>query len=776
MEELAIHNLVNQYIDDEKKRNDKMRSKSAIYKWINGDVNDEIIAINDEFKRILNKGDKNERKIFTDSINAQFKTSYFQDFLLNKSKPTEDHYKKLLKKCIIHKETIEVFLWGDGDTHEKTIDFFRAFCKNQEREYGKKESIYIPQTKNPAIPNEIKTETLEISGATIINKEFVAKIKEDSYTPEQFYTAMYNDASQWYGVISNYDIPRNVMSKKTELKIESILESFFSESRQVTQKVSLIVNGTGGSGKTTLLRKWAVNFCDESKFRVLWITSFEQFLKGGFDTIQQKSDTNFLVIINDWDHLVLEDPNTTVRKFLNQTSEVNNFRLIIGDRTSNGKIYEDYLIDRNAVFEIDTSENKKIIHEISQKCPQWKRTIEQLSENSTSYESSLYLLLFIIARLNDDEIKYTEKKPADLFIGIIKSDLKIISDEYNGLAKALYYWGCAYAKYKVSISYDTFLEIAHNYQKDVNIKGRFDTLNRNTITHKKLRGLISVNDGLLKFHHDVLADVGINQVALKDLGEFDDIAKLDLLDIITDLENDHSASSFLVNIVEYDEQLFSQEEILKYVEKLINKGNCEEEYMIFLMDYLSGKKLKVLVDFARKLANNNVYSYIFWNLYLVNTDADEYLLLKPKLSFLLDENQIPKQHFLFTNLLLKFFPQELPVKEFISNTLKNLNWTTTDYSIIESCLSRSRDEKLKQEFIEKVLGDHRWKRTNDFRLAIRCLEYISDDAKKIFLEKVMLDDDFMAIKLFYEQYKKYSPKSVIGTLVSKPIKIRKFRK
>ena len=64
MKKLSLLTLVNQYIDDEKKRNKTMRSMSAIYQWIEGDVDDELTAINDEYNLIVEKNDNENFRLF----------------------------------------------------------------------------------------------------------------------------------------------------------------------------------------------------------------------------------------------------------------------------------------------------------------------------------------------------------------------------------------------------------------------------------------------------------------------------------------------------------------------------------------------------------------------------------------------------------------------------------------------------------------------------------------------------------------------------------------
>ena len=145
MEKLSLLDLVKKYIDDEKKRQErdlsitKQNNRRSAWstakrnKWIIGDVNDEITAINDEFNLIIENNDAQVKKIFTHLICSQYKTVSYIDFLFNTSKPFETYYKKLLKKCLINNDTINAFLNPENhsEPNPKTIDFFTAFCKHQ---------------------------------------------------------------------------------------------------------------------------------------------------------------------------------------------------------------------------------------------------------------------------------------------------------------------------------------------------------------------------------------------------------------------------------------------------------------------------------------------------------------------------------------------------------------------------------------------------------------------------------------------------------------------
>ena len=85
--------------------------------------------------------------------------------------------------------------------------------------------------------------------------------------------------------------------------------------------------------------------------------------------------------------------------------------------------------------------------------------------NQTDYTSSLYLILWVIARTYQKEAD--AEKPnikheniAGHFQSIIQSDLRAIEKHYPGLAKMLYYWACIYSECRLYMGFDFFLALA----------------------------------------------------------------------------------------------------------------------------------------------------------------------------------------------------------------------------------------------------------------------------------------------------------------------------
>lgn len=698
MDKLSLLNLVNKYIDDERKRMNNTLSKSARNSWIEGDVKDELTALNDEFKAILNKGDKNERKNFTDSINAQFKTDYFINFLLNTSKHTEDYYKKLLKKCIIHKETIEDFLNPENNStpNPKTVDFFTAFCKNQEREYGEETasgSITRSQRKQPLT---YVTEKFSIAGATIIDEGFFEDIKVQEFSMAEFYTSMYDNDCQWFGVTQGWDVERKNF-KEIKDKIRRVFEF------RRTFKISLVVHGNGGVGKTCFLRRLAKELHKEQSFTILWLNSkTDNFLDQGLKIIEEKQDTNFLIFIEDWDKIFGNKDATVVKKFLEETNDLRNIRIIIGDRN----IDKDYLNFLNNDIEpllLATDENRYIIEKIVEKHTKWREVSQKLFENPENYNTSLFLLLFIIAHINKKEHhgdSYDLSEVQTIFRNIIESDINFIAEQekgrYKGLAKALYYWAFIYAEHKIFISYETFLKLADHFddKDDNSISSFFNRWNADDEILDRLKVYINKNkNGLIQFNHDILVDLGLSKIRFDKWKRFGTKIKLELLDVITDKGDDYSASIFL-NCMFYDKQNIFQtvDEKLHYIKRLVIR-QCKYQYHLNELKKLKPEDNK-LVEMALFLWEHKVYYPPFWKKYFSEIANEK--IVNSCINEILDIELQKNYHPEFVCEVMNFTKDREVVKAFSERVMRIENLSLVDNKIRKCCITYVTDQTKKK--------------------------------------------------------------------------------
>lgn len=809
MAKFLFLDLVNQYIDDEKKRNKDMRSKSAIYKWIIDDVRDELISINEQYREIDND-DTDAKKVFRDTIIAQFETAHFRKFLKNKSDTKTTHYQNLLYSCFISSETIEDFLEAKRDSNSGTLDFFKAFCQYQEREYGKKTSMPIPIREYPSIPDDIKTETFLIPGATIIDKAFIEKVKSGkTFTMPEFYGAKQNNYCQWYGIIHDYDVERKGCQK---LK-ETLLDSFIEEK---DGKVSAIVHGSGGSGKSTVLRRIAVDFHQES-FAVIWLerSRVEEFVKSGLLIIKNEIEKNynrkFLIIIEDWYRMFDDEDKLKLgTKILEITYEMNNVRIVIGDRELKNE-YKKYR-NNNVELLLSSEDNKEIFERIIEKYPNWKEASERLFTKEKNYESSMFLLLFILAHIDQKEFNQESldfSEPQQVFQNIIESDLRFIERKYKGLAKALYYWGCIYAEHKGFITYETFLKIADYYnEKDTNeISDFFSRWNMKNTALERLKNYVNNvekhgNKNVMQFNHDILADKGLRCLKIENWEEFDDTIKIQLLKIISDKGDDFSASMFLGQMLSKEPQIFkNQQEKLYFIKKLINKNNRHKYYISELL------KLKLdnqtLEEYAQLIWDKKIFYFFFWHRYFLIIENDT--IIKNHILEILSNIEAYEPNFIsvvwgyainkeekytlaelffektdassmspyLINLFLPYVNHKKR-KAYAKDKIKNVDIFQIqdhyeDLYVIRQCLGYV-SKSLQAIFSTTLLHQDNWKLFKDFSLVLQCLNYVDNETRLSFFEKVLLEKDAKIIENFFKKCRTFSSKEISDLFITTALK------
>lgn len=522
-----------------------------------------------------------------------FISNEFKMFITN-IKNDNRVFDRLLNDCIIDETGITKFIKKKTiRPHNKTKDFFAVFC-GYDGYYD-----YIVKFENTETSDDIfidNNSKLQINGATIINKDFVEKIKNKEFSMAEFYTAKQNEDCQWYGIIQKWDIERKDFND-----VRNKIKEIFNIKR--TYKISSVISGNGGVGKSTFLRRLAFELHSQLTFKVVWVNDnqIDDFVKQGIKIIENEKQINFLVIVEDWYRMFDGRNNYFVKEFLECTNRIENVRFVIGDRNVRGKEYMKYLNNDVSPRLLTSDENKYIIRKILANYPEWTAVSEKLFENQSSYESSLFLLLFVIARISKEEgnnnlIDLSE--PQTAFVNIIESDIKFIANKYKGLATILYYWSCVYSQYKIFISYYTFLNLADFYNENEEISRFFIHWEANDEYLERMK--IYIHKGFLEdhrkidyvhFNHDTLADSGLSKINFTFQENFGDKIKLDLLEFIINKGDDPSASMFLSSLLEGDEKLFlNREDKLKYINILLDKNNTHRRYLMHLSSLLINKE------------------------------------------------------------------------------------------------------------------------------------------------------------------------------------------
>lgn len=664
---------------------------------IYGVVNKMLIELREQYAKEASKN-----KIEAGYISTEFK-SYMTSTQNNKSS----------KHCLLEESNIANFIKGNSkNIRDKSKDFFAVYCGFE----GYYDFISHPIESNEKVSGKATNEKYQLAGTTIIDSVFFDNIKTLNFSMDEFYTAMYNDDCQWFGVIQGWDIERKHF-EEIKNKIKDVFES-----RKIL-KVSFVVHGNDGVGKTCFLRRIAKELHQEQSFIILWLNNkTDIFLEEGLKTIEEKSDTNFLIFIEDWEKAFGKKDSAIVNDFLEETKNIPNMRIIIGDRDIN-KDYTNFLNNDIEPLLLSTEENKDIIDKIVENNTLWQKVSKKLFKNPENYNCSLFLLIFIIAHFNKEEFKngsYDLSEARTVFKNIIESDLKFIAEKengrYKGLAKALYYWGNIYSMQNVFISYATFLQVADYFNGDKKMSKSFEYWeNNDSKILNTLKMYITKNEsGLIKFNHDILAIDGISKITYFGWDDFGYPIKIQLLDVIINYGDDNSASEFFsalikkrINMVldekgkwsefEYCNLSLDIEKKLFYVNKLINKKNRHPSYIQELLNLIQNDD-NHLNKYAELLWENEIFTEFFWRRVLHIESIRKFWLSKicTLESFARIDGKL-------VNYIISNYGKENVVKSTINEILKDESWNRVDADIIWSILINAENNIDFQSFADKIL-------------------------------------------------------------------------
>ncbi len=647
---------------------------------------------------------------------------------------------------------------------------FQSFTKEFLKKIIKLDALFLEdiysESKSGVI-EVVNQSKPQILGATIVDQGFINTIKSGkTYTMSEFYGAKLNNC-QWYGIINNFDVIRN---EYQNLK-SAVIDSF---NQDKDYKVSAWILGDGGSGKSTILKRLSHDLGCEESFNVVWVDDIEEFIGQGFPIIKQNIEKvhnqRFLIIIEDW-YRMFDDKVLLGKKILEQIHKTENVRLVIGDRSSVSKTYEKYGNDFEILLSSD--ENKEIIKKIIEKYPNWKHSAERLFKTEESYQSTLFLLLFILARITpneSDKPSFNFSDPQIVFRNIIKSDLKSIPKKHIGLAKALYYWGCFYAQHKIHISYDTFLKLADFYNGKDNdeIRDLFSRWNMKDDVLDKLKIYINKSyridrfntSDLVQFNHDILSDMGLSKLSFKKWDKFSDRIKIKLLHFITKKGDDYSASRFLQTMLQDESHLFNNfEDKLAFVKRLIEKGNQQPHYIYVLTGFSLDNQ--TLNEFAKLFWKKKIYSIIFWGSYFRRVENET--VINTHISEILNITNLSEYDFDFICCLLEYTENINERDRFVKEILKNDQSYTIHPKIINSCLDYATDD-VKQIFLRKTIDDDNWEVINDsFK---HYLNSLNDDNTKYFIHKFLYKNQWKNIDSYklssFFEYSKDEIRSVFS--------------
>ncbi len=408
---------------------------------------------------------------------------------------------------------------------------------------------------------EVRT---NVQGGKIIDSTFKNNLisKVGTYSAKDFYLAKHKDECQWYGIVNDWDLSRanhHTIKATIVVSFQSILNC----------KISAVICGAGGCGKSTALRRIAID-CIGLDFLVLWLTDVKSFYEN-IEIFKREIAHKCLIIIEDWEKLKADE--ITNKLFLNEIRQLDNIRIIIGDRNTVNKEYlNDF--DEDNRFILSSSENEKILDKILKVNPAWKNTADKVLSSPEFYKSPLYLILFVVARVNEKIGKdkyFTNVGISAQFQEIVRNDLEEIYKVYPGLSTALYYCACLHNQYGeiATITWEALLKLADSCNKgDNEIFKRFSLLSTNDPIGGILSYYISLekfihpgfqNNHLFNFHHELLAQQGISKL-FDDTLYFDDKVKLQLLATLL-FNNELNSAATLFRIFSEDDTIFKSEKI-----------------------------------------------------------------------------------------------------------------------------------------------------------------------------------------------------------------------
>jgi hypothetical protein len=403
-------------------------------------------------------------------------------------------------------------------------------------------------------------------GADLIDQSFFLKFfnkyknTSDKLGKREFYGGQ--DDIQWYGILKNWDASREIYGHL----IDSIEYSFNKSS-----PVAAVIRGDGGSGKSIFLRRLAHDL--RNKYTVYWVGyNIEAFLNNEFEhDIKLHPESKYLIILEDWYRNIEKCQNiSSAHNLLSKFKNVSNARLLIGDRKSNAKIYDDFVLSEN-VYDLLNTENKKLLDKVFEQMPNWKNLVKD-SHLDIFSQSTLFIILFCFCY--DESIVESDLK--ERYKRIFKSDFKQLLERkdpfWKGIANALYLFANFYSQFGLLISYGSLIELAC-YYGNCSLPKKYQTgiakleddpmlkkyLHVDEIDSKTIGKIIRV-----KFHHDIISEQGWS-------------VKHELIEIEY---NDNSISEFI--------------EIIK------SKNFSELQYLYYRLSKKPGEKGK---DFARKFLN-----------------------------------------------------------------------------------------------------------------------------------------------------------------------------
>jgi len=348
-----------------------------------------------------------------------------------------------------------------------------------------------------------------VPGAQWISDDFVQnELKmgnKAGWQPINFYSS--NSYTQWYGILKNWDAPRNDYKSICQTITKAFAANFDDTS------IAGIVRGEGGSGKSVLLRRIAVDLRND--YTVYWIgDNAEEFLENEWEyDIEKNPNENYLLILEDWyRNFSRTNDRITANRIIQKAKNKTNVRLLIGDRPLTDVYYPK---PKDRIYDLVSEENASLFEYILEQIPEWKDKFSE-EQNLSLINSGLFQLLFVYQYADTSK---NLSGATNYFLEIVQSDFNQLYKRdnpfYKGLAQALYVYSNIYSDYSLQLSPEAIIVLAETYSgknRPFEIKQDSNLLMTLPIIMRYFdissQTSMGIEIPLLRFKHDTLADQG----------------------------------------------------------------------------------------------------------------------------------------------------------------------------------------------------------------------------------------------------------------------------
>jgi len=410
------------------------------------------------------------------------------------------------------------------------------------------------------------------TGAQWISDDFVENERKKGdiagWQPLQYYSSNLN--LQWYGVLKNWDAPRQ---NYTNIR-QSVANSFADKYSDMP--VAAIVQGEGGSGKSVLLRRLAIDL--RNAYTVYWIAdNAKDFLQNEWlYDIDNNPNEKYLLVLEDWyRNFSSTGDRATANRLIQKIRRKPNVRLLIGDRPAQFTYYPK---TNNIIFGLKNDENSTLFSYIIDIVPYWKDKFTK-EQKEQLLKTGFFQLLFAYQYADTSK---SFPKAEDYFFEIIQSDYKqLVKNEspfFKGLAYALASYAHIYTDFGIRLTTEALIVLAETYscterpfglKQDVNnmieepvLKKYLDIIIKNSALFGKLHWLY--------FFHETLADQGWRNVPIDTIHTFgSSIAIVQMLYTLKSEKTAYDLSFLLYQVLSVKPGLLSKDQIMNCCDYLI---------------------------------------------------------------------------------------------------------------------------------------------------------------------------------------------------------------